>query len=38
LNGMNLLAINASWQPLVTGVIVVLAVYLDNLTHKGDRP
>src|SRR5258707_14092380 len=38
LNGMNLLAINASWQPLVTGVIVVLAVYLDNLTQKGDRP
>lgn len=36
LNGMNLLAINASWQPVVTGVIVVLAVYLDNLTRKGD--
>src|ERR1700736_1885649 len=26
LNGMNLLSINASWQPFVTGVIVVLAV------------
>jgi len=38
LNGMNLLTINASWQPLVTGVIVVLAVFLDNLTRKGDRP
>ncbi len=31
LNGMNLLQINASWQPLVTGVIVVLAVWLDTL-------
>jgi ribose transport system permease protein len=29
LNGMNLLAINANWQPLVTGVIIVLAVWLD---------
>lgn len=30
LNGMNLLAVNASWQPLVTGVIVVLAVWVDK--------
>lgn len=37
LNGMNLLSINANWQPMVTGVIVVLAVFLDNLTRKGDR-
>ncbi len=37
LNGMNLLAISANWQPLVTGVIVVLAVFLDNLTRKGDK-
>jgi ribose transport system permease protein len=37
LNGMNLLAISANWQPLVTGVIVVLAVYLDNLTRKRER-
>lgn len=29
LNGMNLLAVNASWQPLVTGLIVVFAVWLD---------
>lgn len=36
LNGMNLLSISASWQPVVTGVIVVLAVFLDNLTRKGD--
>ncbi len=34
LNGMNLLTINANWQPLVTGVIVILAVYLDILTRK----
>lgn len=34
LNGMNLLTINANWQPLVTGVIVILAVYLDMLTRR----
>jgi ribose transport system permease protein len=34
LNGMNLLQINASWQPLVTGVIVLLAVWIDNRTRR----
>lgn len=34
LNGMNLLQINASWQPLVTGVIVILAVWIDILTRR----
>ena len=34
LNGMNLLAVNASWQPLVTGVIVVFAVWLDMISRK----
>jgi len=34
---MNLLSINASWQPLVTGVIVIAAVYFDNLSNKGDK-
>ncbi len=29
LNGMNLLSVQTNWQPLVTGVIIVLAVYLD---------
>ena len=29
LNGMNLLSVSANWQPLVTGVIVILAVWLD---------
>ncbi|GGF71677.1 sugar ABC transporter permease [Azorhizobium oxalatiphilum] len=29
LNGMNLLSVNANWQPLVTGVIVIFAVWLD---------
>ena len=35
LNGMNLLQINSSWQPLVTGVIVLLAVWIDtpDATH-----
>jgi ribose transport system permease protein len=35
LNGMNLLTIDASWQPLVTGVIVLLAVLFDTLIRKG---
>lgn len=34
LNGMNLLSVHANWQPLVTGVIVVLAVWLDMTTRK----
>ncbi|OYX90508.1 MAG: ABC transporter permease [Azorhizobium sp. 32-67-21] len=34
LNGMNLLAINANWQPLVTGLIVVFAVWLDMYGRK----
>lgn len=34
LNGMNLLAINANWQPLVTGFIVVFAVWLDMYGRK----
>jgi len=33
LNGMNLLSVNASWQPLVTGVIVILAVWVDMKTR-----
>lgn len=34
LNGMNLLSVNASWQPLVTGIIVILAVWLDMKTRR----
>lgn len=34
LNGMNLLQVNANWQPLVTGVIVVLAVWLDTKMRR----
>jgi len=34
LNGMNLLAINANWQPLVTGVILILAVWIDLKTRR----
>ena len=36
-NGMNLLQINASWQPLVTGVIILLAVWIDiRMRRSGD--
>jgi ribose transport system permease protein len=33
-NGMNLLAVDANWQPLVTGVIVILAVFIDVMTRQ----
>lgn len=34
LNGMNLMSVNANWQPLVTGLIVLLAVWLDMKTRS----
>ncbi|MGJ4943894.1 ABC transporter permease [Bradyrhizobium sp. HKCCYLS1011] len=34
LNGMNLLSISANWQPLVTGIIVIVAVWLDMKTRR----
>ena len=34
LNGMNLLGINSNWQPLVTGVIILLAALIDSITRK----
>lgn len=34
LNGMNITGVNANWQPLVTGVILVLAVWLDLLSRR----
>ena len=33
LNGMNLLSIHLNWQPLVTGVIVLLAASMDIVTR-----
>jgi ribose transport system permease protein len=34
LNGMNLLTINTNWQPLVTGMIVLLAASVDSFTRR----
>jgi ribose transport system permease protein len=34
LNGMNLLSIHSNWQPLVTGVIVLLAAAMDGVTRR----
>lgn len=34
INGMNLLSIAASWQPFVTGVIVILAVWIDLASRR----
>jgi ribose transport system permease protein len=33
-NGMNLRAVDANWQPLVTGAIVLLAVWIDVATRQ----
>jgi len=33
-NGMNLWAVDANWQPLVTGVIMILAVWVDVVTRQ----
>lgn len=34
LNGMNLLSIDANWQPFVTGVIVLIALSIDIVTRR----
>ena len=34
LNGMNLLTIDANWQPLITGVIVLLAAWIDASSRR----
>jgi ribose transport system permease protein len=34
LNGMNILGVSANWQPLITGVIVILSVLSDALTRN----
>jgi ribose transport system permease protein len=34
LNGMNLLTISGNWQPLITGVIVLLAAGIDTAARK----
>jgi ribose transport system permease protein len=34
LNGMNLLSVDSHWQPLVTGVIVLLAASIDRATRR----
>jgi ribose transport system permease protein len=33
-NGMNLWAVDANWQPLVTGAIVIVAVWIDVVTRR----
>lgn len=34
LNGMNLLSIQTNWQPLVTGVIIIVAVFIDTVARR----
>jgi ribose transport system permease protein len=33
-NGLNLLAVDANWQPLVTGVIVIFSVWIDVMLRR----
>jgi ribose transport system permease protein len=37
LNGMNLLTVGANWQPLVTGVIIVAAAWIDIVTRRREE-
>jgi ribose transport system permease protein len=34
LNGMNLLSIDANWQPFATGAIVLIALLIDTVTRR----
>jgi len=34
LNGMNLLTISGNWQPLITGIILLLAAGIDAVSRK----
>lgn len=34
-NGMNLLGINTSWQYVVQGVVILIAVYIDFIKNNG---
>jgi ribose transport system permease protein len=33
-NGLNLLDISSYWQPVVKGVVILLAVLIDQITKK----
>jgi len=34
-NGMNLLGISSSWQFIVQGIVIILAVYIDHVKQEG---
>ncbi|MGL5436648.1 MAG: ABC transporter permease [Lachnospiraceae bacterium] len=36
-NGMNLLGIDSSWQYIVQGIVIILAVYIDFVKQEGIR-
>lgn len=36
-NGMNLLGIDSSWQYIVQGIVIILAVYIDFVKQEGVR-
>ncbi|TIW28240.1 MAG: ABC transporter permease, partial [Mesorhizobium sp.] len=34
-NGANLLNVNAFWQRIITGVLIIVIVYFDGLRRRG---
>jgi ribose transport system permease protein len=34
LNGLNLLNVDANWQPFVTGAIIIVAVLVDSVSRQ----
>lgn len=36
-NGMNLRGIDSSWQYIVQGIVILIAVYIDYLKQEGDN-
>lgn len=36
-NGANLLNVNAFWQRIITGVLIIVIVYFDQLRRRGNR-
>jgi len=36
-NGANLLNVNAFWQRIITGVLIIVIVYFDGLRRRGGK-
>ena len=36
-NGANLLNVNSFWQRIITGALIIVIVYFDQLRRRGSR-